>query len=91
MRMVKRDATTLVAPDGDGRFDNVADHSLDQRPENNQQRLADGSPQLEVLKNIPATWDETRVLDVSQIGSWPPLPAAKAIHWFLAMVSGDPE
>ncbi|CEM24537.1 unnamed protein product [Vitrella brassicaformis CCMP3155] len=38
------------------------------------------SPFVDVIKKIPSTWDETRVLEPSVIGSWPSLYARKTTN-----------
>jgi alpha-glucosidase len=52
--------------------------------------LPNGSPQLDVFKAIPSTWDETDVLDISQIGTLAAFARRDGNTWFLAMVNGDP-
>ena len=48
-----------------------------------------GSLAESVFKAIPSTWDETRVLDISQIGTLAAFARREGSTWFLAMVSGD--
>lgn len=44
---------------------------------------------LDVLKAIPATWDETRVLGPSKIGELAIIARRKDATWFLAVLGGD--
>jgi alpha-glucosidase len=46
-------------------------------------------PALDVLKAIPTTWDETRVLPQSRIGELAILARRKGSDWFLAILAGD--
>jgi alpha-glucosidase len=46
------------------------------------------SPAVEMLKSIPATWDETIVLPSSEIGEVAVMARRKGDVWFLAVVSG---
>ncbi len=46
------------------------------------------SPQREVFKNIPSTWNETIVLNISQIGDLAVMARRKDHLWFLAAVNG---
>ena len=46
------------------------------------------SPQRELFVNIPSAWDETIVLDISQIGDLAAMARRKDNLWFLAMVNG---
>lgn len=46
-------------------------------------------PALDVLKAIPATWDETRVLPESRVGELAALARRKGDDWFLAFLSGN--
>lgn len=46
------------------------------------------APALDVLKAIPAAWDETRVLPPSEIGTLAMLARRSGPQWFLAGVSG---
>ncbi len=48
-----------------------------------------GSLPEQVFKAIPTTWDETDVLDISQIGTVAAFARRKGDVWFLAMVSGN--
>ncbi len=45
-------------------------------------------PALDVLKAIPSTWDETRVLPPSRIGELSIIARRKGDDWFLAVLSG---
>jgi len=45
-------------------------------------------PALEMIKSIPATWDETRVLPPSEIGEAAVLARRSGDTWFLAVLNG---
>lgn len=47
------------------------------------------APALDVVKAVPAVWDETRVLAPSQIGKLALLARRSGERWFLAAVNGD--
>lgn len=59
--------------------------------ENPEMLLRDpaAKPALDVLKAIPTTWDETRVLPQSRIGELAILARRKGDDWFLAILAGD--
>jgi alpha-glucosidase len=46
------------------------------------------SPALDVIKSVPSTWDETRVLTGSEIGELVLMARRKGDMWFLAMMNG---
>jgi alpha-glucosidase len=46
------------------------------------------SPAVELIKSIPATWDETRVLPPSEIGELAVFARRKGETWFLAVLNG---
>ena len=46
------------------------------------------SPAVEILKHIPATWDETIVLPPSEIGEVAIMARRRGRDWFLAAVNG---
>jgi alpha-glucosidase len=46
------------------------------------------SPALEIIRNIPATWDETIVLPPSEIGDVAIMARRSGREWFLAAVNG---
>jgi len=46
------------------------------------------SPAVEVIKTIPAVWDETRVLECSEIGKVAGFARRKGNDWFVAVVNG---
>jgi alpha-glucosidase len=46
------------------------------------------SPAVDVIKSVPATWDETRVLPGSEIGELVLFARRKGDTWFLAAMSG---
>jgi alpha-glucosidase len=46
------------------------------------------NPAVEVIKNIPATWDETIVLPGSEIGDLVIYARRKGTTWFLAVMNG---
>ena len=46
------------------------------------------SPAVDVIKSIPATWDETRVLTGSEIGELVLFARRKGDIWFLAAMNG---
>lgn len=46
------------------------------------------SPALDVIKSIPSTWDETRVLTGSEIGELVLMARRKGDTWFLAVMNG---
>ena len=52
-------------------------------------RHAATRPALDVLKAIPATWDETRVLAPSAIGELSIIARRKGDTWFLSALNGD--
>ena len=43
------------------------------------------SPMLEIVKNLPATYDETRVLPCSSIGNCVAMARRKGDRWFIAV------
>jgi len=47
-----------------------------------------GSPEREVIKSIPPTWDETRVLPGSEIGGFVLMARRKGSAWYLAGLNG---
>ena len=46
------------------------------------------SPAVDVIKSIPSTWDETRVLAGSEIGELVVFARRKGSTWFLAVMCG---
>jgi alpha-glucosidase len=46
------------------------------------------NPAVELIKNIPATWDETIVLPPSEIGELAVFARRKGDTWFLAIMNG---
>ncbi len=46
------------------------------------------SPAVELIKSIPAAWDETRVLPGSAIGEVAVLARRKGATWFVAVING---
>lgn len=46
------------------------------------------NPAVELIKTIPATWDETRVLPGSAIGEVAVLARRKGSTWFLSVING---
>jgi alpha-glucosidase len=46
------------------------------------------SPAVDVIKSIPSTWDETRVLTGSEIGELALFARRKGSTWFLAVMCG---
>jgi alpha-glucosidase len=58
-------------------------------PETIANAMPDGSDPLKVFEAIPTTWDETRVLGISDIGRVAAFARRKGTTWFLAMVNGD--
>lgn len=46
------------------------------------------NPTVELMKGIPATWDETRVLPGSEIGQVAALARRKGQAWFVAVTNG---
>ncbi|MEA2710312.1 MAG: alpha-glucosidase, partial [Phycisphaerales bacterium] len=51
------------------------------------QKLLD-SPAVDIIKSIPSTWDETRVLAPSAIGEVAVMARRKGGAWFLAVING---
>ena len=51
------------------------------------QRLLD-NPARDMIKSIPSTWDETRVLPPSAIGELAVMARRKGDTWFLAIING---
>jgi alpha-glucosidase len=49
------------------------------------------SPAADVIKSIPTTWDETRVLPPSEIGEVAVFARRKGTTWFLAIANGPAE
>ncbi|CEM31079.1 unnamed protein product [Vitrella brassicaformis CCMP3155] len=49
------------------------------------------SPFVDVIKKIPSTWDETRVLEPSAIGELAVIVRRKDDEWFLGVLSGSTE
>jgi alpha-glucosidase len=50
-----------------------------------------GNPALNVLRSIPPTWDETRVLPDSEIGRTAAFARRKRNDWFIGVVNGNDE
>jgi alpha-glucosidase len=46
------------------------------------------SPAVDVIKSVPSTWDETRVLTGSEIGELALFARRKGDVWFLAVMNG---
>ena len=46
------------------------------------------NPAVELIKNIPSVWDETVVLDSSEIGELATFARRKGNKWFLAIMNG---
>jgi alpha-glucosidase len=46
------------------------------------------NPAVEMIKSIPAVWDETRVLPMSEIGEIAAFARRRGNTWFLAVVNG---
>ena len=55
----------------------------------NPQRYLDQTNALDIIKAIPATWDETRVLDISLIGKIAAMARRHGDDWFLFIINGD--
>lgn len=49
------------------------------------------NPAVSVLKNIKGTWDETKVLSVSEIGEVAAFARRNGENWFLAVLNGNDE
>jgi alpha-glucosidase len=49
----------------------------------------DAAPALEVFKELPTSWDETIVMDGSQIGKLVGMARRKGSVWFLAIINGS--
>ena len=47
------------------------------------------NPALDVIKSLPATWDETRVLPDSEIGRTAAFARRKGNDWFVGVVNGN--
>jgi len=58
-------------------------------PELARNAFPPGSIQREVYQSIPATWDETLVLDVSQVGSVAAFTRRKGNDWFVGIINGN--
>jgi alpha-glucosidase len=54
----------------------------------NPRKLLD-SPAVEMIKSIPATWDQTIVLPVSEIGQCAAFARRSGDTWFLAIINGN--
>ena len=52
-------------------------------------RLLEKKKALDVIKAVPATWDETVVLDCSEIGKLSAIARRRGDTWFLAILNGD--
>jgi alpha-glucosidase len=50
---------------------------------------SDAAPALEVFKELPTSWDETIVMDGSQIGKLVGMARRKGSVWFLAIINGS--
>jgi alpha-glucosidase len=46
------------------------------------------NPAIEMIKSIPAVWDETRVLSISEIGELAAFARRTSRSWFLAILNG---
>ncbi|MDR2863317.1 MAG: glycoside hydrolase family 97 protein [Puniceicoccales bacterium] len=46
------------------------------------------TPQREVLKSLPAVWDETRVLPGAEVGKFAPFARRKNDVWFVGILNG---
>jgi alpha-glucosidase len=49
------------------------------------------SPSLDVIKQMPSVWEETRVLDISAIGELAAFARRSGHRWFLFIINGDEE
>jgi alpha-glucosidase len=49
------------------------------------------SPVIPFLRELPTTWDETRVLDGSRIGELAAFARRKGAAWYVAMANGAPQ
>lgn len=48
-----------------------------------------GSPEREVIRSIPSTWDETIVLPPSKIGECAAFARRSGSEWYIALMNGD--
>jgi hypothetical protein len=53
------------------------------------QRYIAQTDALDVIKGIPSTWDETRVLSISEIGTLAAMARRKNDQWFVFILNGD--
>jgi alpha-glucosidase len=47
------------------------------------------NPAVDIIKSIPSTWDETIVLQVSEIGKCAAFARRSADTWFIGVINGD--
>lgn len=47
------------------------------------------NPALDILKSVPSTWDETRVLPDSEIGRTAAFARRRGDTWFVGIINGD--
>lgn len=58
-------------------------------PEDMEAAFPKGSPEREVIRAIPATWDETIVLPPSKIGECAVFARRSGDQWYIALMNGD--
>jgi len=51
--------------------------------------LPEKSPQRDLVRALPVTWDETRVLPQARIGRYAPFARRKGNDWWIAVLNGD--
>ncbi|CAN5559014.1 glycoside hydrolase family 97 protein [soil metagenome] len=51
--------------------------------------LPDGSPQRDLMKAMPVSWDETRVLPKAKIGQLAPFARRKGSDWWITVLNGE--
>lgn len=57
-------------------------------PADMQAAFPQGSLERDLIKAIPSTWDETRVLPGADIGKYAPFVRRKGNQWFMALMNG---
>lgn len=58
-------------------------------PQDMESAFPKGSPERDIIRNIPATWDETIVLPASRIGECAAFARRSGDQWFIALMNGD--
>lgn len=58
-------------------------------PKDMETAFPKGSPERDLIRNIPSTWDETIVLSPSKIGECAAFARRSGDQWYIALMNGD--